>query len=146
MEFEAPPFKGLGEKVEDIKKLLEKDEAALALFTELTKAGKGGQSGNQNAKTNADNISIRSDLLTVPEPTKEKADAGTSRAYTLVRLKNERPDLFSKVCAKELTANAAAKQAGWRKEQSPLDAAKRAWKKMSADEQTEFLTWAANEG
>src|SRR5438105_605628 len=33
---------------------------------------------------------------------------GTSRPYTLERLKNERPDLFERVKAKQLSANAAA--------------------------------------
>ena len=75
-------------------------------------AGKGAPDGNVNAskgkETKADNISICSDLFAEPKPRKKKADAGTSRAYTLTRLKNERPDLFEKVCAKELTANRAA--------------------------------------
>ena len=61
---------------------------------------------NQYGK--ADNVSIATDLFAPAVPAKKKADAGTSRAYTLTRLKNERPDLFEKVCAKELTANRAA--------------------------------------
>ena len=74
-------------------------------------AGRGGNNGNQYTKAEsgkADNVSIATDLFVDPEPAKKKADAGNSRAYTLTRLKNERPDLFEKVCAKELTANRAA--------------------------------------
>ena len=74
-------------------------------------AGRGGNNGNQYTKDEsgkADNVSIATDLFVDPEPAKKKADAGNSRAYTLTRLKNERPDLFEKVCAKELTANRAA--------------------------------------
>jgi hypothetical protein len=73
------------------------DDEAVVRLRELIVAGKGGQEGNGNAKTNADNVSIRSDLFTAPESRKKKADAGNSRAYTLCRLKNERPDLFEKV-------------------------------------------------
>jgi hypothetical protein len=40
---------------------------------------------------------------------------GTTRAYTLDRLERERPDLFERVKAKELSANAAAIEAGFRK-------------------------------
>ena len=62
----------------------------------------------KSEKIKADNISLDSDLFAPAVPAKKKADTGTSRAYTLTRLKNERPDLFEKVCAKELTANRAA--------------------------------------
>ena len=71
--------------------------------------GREGIAGREeNQYGNTDNVSICSDLFAEPKPRKKKADAGTSRAYTLTRLKNERPDLFEKVCAKELTANRAA--------------------------------------
>lgn len=62
----------------------------------------------KSEKIKADNISLDSDLFAPAVPAKKKADTGNSRAYTLTRLKNERPDLFEKVCAKELTANRAA--------------------------------------
>lgn len=39
---------------------------------------------------------------------------GNSRAYTLRRLSDERPDLYERVVAKELSANAAAIEAGFR--------------------------------
>ena len=53
----------------------------------------------------ADNVSIATDLFVDPEPAKKKADAGNSRAYTLTRLKKERPDLFDRVCANAKTNN-----------------------------------------
>jgi hypothetical protein len=46
---------------------------------------------------------------------------GTSLAYTLDRLKRERPDLFERVVAKQLSANAAAIAAGFRKKLTPLE-------------------------
>ena len=140
-------FKGLGEKVEDIERLISDDPDAVTLLDGLLKGKEGNPTGNNQHSGITNNVSNSSNMFPAkPKPTKRKAVQGNSRAYTVSRLERDRPDLFAKVCAKELTANAAAKLAGWRKEQSPLDAAKRAWKKMSADEQTEFLTWAASEG
>jgi hypothetical protein len=40
---------------------------------------------------------------------------GTSRAYTLERLKRQKPDLFKRVVRGELSAHAAAIEAGFRK-------------------------------
>ena len=146
---EAPPLRGLGEKLSDIERLIADDAESLVRLRELVVAGKGAPDGNSNAskgkETKADNISICSDLFTPAVPAKKKADAGTSRAYTLVRLKNERPDLFEKVVAKELTANRAAIEAGWRKVDSPFDELQRAWKKASQEEQRRFLEWMSNE-
>jgi hypothetical protein len=41
--------------------------------------------------------------------------AGTSRAYTLARLERDEPALAARVLAGELSAHAAAIEAGWRK-------------------------------
>jgi hypothetical protein len=117
---EAPLFKGLGENVEDLRRLLADDKLAAMQFAGLTTAPRGGannpKGSNQHQKVvNADNVSIDQDLFPPPKPPKKKAVAGNSCDYTLVRLKNERPDLFERVVAKELTANRAAIEAGWRK-------------------------------
>ena len=68
-----------------------------------------------------------------------KAKQGTSKKYTLDRLKRERPDLFERVVAKELSANAAAKEAGWRSKKTPLTQLRKAWAKASAEEKAVFL-------
>jgi len=52
---------------------------------------------------------------------------GNSRSYTLSRLSKARPDLFAKVKAGELSANAAAIEAGWRKQPSELALLRAAW-------------------
>src|SRR4029077_20177311 len=44
-----------------------------------------------------------------------KAEQGNSRAYTLVRLKEKKPELYKRVVAGELSANAAAIEAGFRR-------------------------------
>lgn len=83
-------------------KLFESPVALPAIY----ETAAGGDRKSENIKSN--NITLDSDLFAKAETAKPQADRGTSRAYTLVRLKNERPDLFEKVCAKELTANRAA--------------------------------------
>ena len=124
---EAPPLRGLGEKLADIERLIADDAESLVRLRELIVAGRGGNNGNQYTRAKsgkADNISIATDLFTPAVPAKKKADAGTSRAYTLTRLKNERPDLFERVVAKELTANRAAIEAGWRKKETAHNVAR----------------------
>jgi len=80
-----------------------------------------------------------------PKKGEEKADNvsfsnfGNSRAYILARLDRDRPDLADKVVAGELSANAAAIEAGFKKKPSPLDALTAAWRKASAEERAAFL-------
>ena len=140
---EAPPFRGLGEKVEDIEKLISDDPDAVTLLDGLLKGKEGAKEGNSNASKNKEttdnNVISCSNHFTPPAKPKRNTRQGNSRAYTLVRLKNERPDLFAQVCAKELTANAAAKLAGWRKQPSPLDALQKAWAKLNDDETAQLL-------
>lgn len=65
---------------------------------------------------------------------------GNSRAYSIARLKRDRPDLADMVIAGELSANAAAVEAGFRKRDTPLDALRRAWGKATEDERATFMT------
>ena len=89
------------------------DAEAVVMLRELVVGQHGGDRKSDEIKSN--NITLDSDLFVDPEPDKPKAERGTSRAYTLTRLKNERPDLFERVKAKEISANAAAIEAGWLK-------------------------------
>lgn len=152
---EAPPLRGLGERLEDIERLIADDDEAVVMLRKLTTPAKGGADknpkglgGKSQKIDNAYNISIvknelhsTGDLFPPEKAKKQKANAGNSRAYTLTRLKKERPDLFERVCAKELSANAAAIKAGWRKTETTLDALKRHWRKASAEERQQFMDW-----
>jgi hypothetical protein len=102
------------------------DPEALEMFREETTASRGGDHTKKD-QSNHDNIMIA------------RAEQGTSRAYTLSRLKSERRDLFERVIAGELSANKAAAHAGWRKKPSPLEALRSAWSKAS-EEEREVLT------
>lgn len=100
---EARPPEGLGATLDLIEKLIKDDEEMLVQFRQITTGKKHVHRADDN-----DNIII-------------KSHQGTSRAYTLDRLKRERPDLFEKVKAGKLSANAAAIEAGFRKQTPPID-------------------------
>jgi hypothetical protein len=116
-----PPPNGIGIRLETVEKLIADDPEAQTMFREEMKVGQGKRT---------DLV----DIINEVKPTK-----GTSRAYTLDRLKRERPDLFSRVAAKELSANAAAIEAGFRKKPSALEAALKAFGKLTDAERREFL-------
>ena len=65
--------------------------------------------------------------------------------YLLARLRRDRPDLAERVRAGELSAHAAVKEAGFRKDPTPLQRAQAAWRRMSDDERAEFEEWIATE-
>jgi len=64
---------------------------------------------------------------------------GTGKTYTLRRLARDRPDLLAKVEAGELSAHAAAIEAGFRKKPTPLEAARKAFEKLTPDQRARFL-------
>jgi hypothetical protein len=66
---------------------------------------------------------------------------GTSAAYLVARLKRDAPDLAAKVASGELSANAAAIEAGFRKPPSPLKALQTAWSRASEDDRAAFRAW-----
>jgi hypothetical protein len=107
---------GLGATCELVERMLRDDSEALALFRAAT-TGKPG----------AHNHNIM------------RSRQGTSRAYTLDRLKRDRPDLFDRVKANNLSANAAAIEAGWRKKAAALDLLRKAWARATPQERAAFL-------
>ena len=64
---------------------------------------------------------------------------GNSKAYTLDRLKREAPKLFDAVCAGELSANAAAIEAGFRKKPAPFEQVKKLIRKLTPEERRELI-------
>jgi hypothetical protein len=67
------------------------------------------------------------------------ATQGNSLSYTLNRLRRKSPELFNAVLAGDMSANAAAIQAGFRKQATPLENLERWWRKASPEEQEQFL-------
>ena len=69
-----------------------------------------------------------------------KSVQGNSKSYTVSRLKRDRPDLFEKVVAGELSANKAAIEAGFRRRARTMsENLDYLWAKATPDEQAGFL-------
>jgi hypothetical protein len=99
------------------------DPEARALFRKETTRERGRpKKKSEEELINGNNVPIK------------RPDRGNSEAFILQQLSQERSDLFSRVVSGELSANAAAKQAGWRKKRSPLEALRAAWNKASEEE------------
>jgi hypothetical protein len=115
----SPPLRGCGWPLEKVEVLIRDDPETLTMWRQATTGEK------HLHKTDHDNVIITS-------------KQGNSRAYTLTRLKRERPDLYARVKAGELSANAAAIEAGWRSNDA-LTKLRRAWKSASSDDRMTFL-------
>jgi hypothetical protein len=143
---EAKPLRGLGESVADIERLLSDEPEALARLREELAGSHGGDREGAGRKSKDaiknNNIILDSepDLFSQPPQKPKKGDGpkkpqqGTSKAYTLSRLKKNAPELFERVKAGELSANAAALQAGFRKQPSPLEIVQKNLPKLTAGE------------
>jgi hypothetical protein len=94
-----PPIEGCGWPPGKVEALIKDDAETLARWREATTGKQGAHGSNRTVKP------VR----------------GTTLAYTLNRLKRERPDLFERVVAREMSANAAAIEAGWRKQSTPFE-------------------------
>ena len=105
---EAKPLDGLGMHVADIEAILKvRDEHdLLRRVREACKHKPGPRSDNNVTRTSK----------------------GNARDATLARLHRDRPDLYDRVLARELSANAAAIEAGFRKPTAsvPVDSAEHA--------------------
>ena len=64
---------------------------------------------------------------------------GNSLDYTLRRLTRDRPDLLARYESGELSANAAAIEAGFRKKRTPFEQAQYWYNKLTVAEKSEFL-------
>lgn len=124
------PIRGWGQNPDKIQAVIQDDAEALALFREAMKGEEGGDK-KSHAKITNNNI-IGDDCRTVQ---------GTSKAYTISRLKRDRPDLFERVVAGELSANRAAIEAGFRKVPTTLEQIKTMWSKATPEERTEFIQY-----
>lgn len=116
----TPPITGWGEDPSKIEAVIRDDAEVLAMWREAMKQ-KQGQ---------------RTDIVDIVNEV--KPSKGNSRAYTVSRLQREAPELFAKVAAGEMSANAAAIEAGFRKRKTPLDQLRSWWAKASQAERVTF--------
>jgi hypothetical protein len=115
------PIAGWGEDPAKIEAVIRDDAEVLAMWREAMKGKAGRKCG--------DNVT----QLT-------KTEKGNSRAYTVSRLQREAPELFAQVAAGEISANAAAIKAGFRKRKSPLDQLLHWWARCGEQERAVFLS------
>jgi thioesterase domain-containing protein len=80
------------EAKDQVASLLQLDPDALRMWGGATTGPHGGDSKSEDAQIKTDNVSL--------DP-----KHGNSLAYTLSRLARERPDLYAKVVAEEMSAN-----------------------------------------
>lgn len=104
------PLRGWGEDPKKVEAVIKDDPKVLAMFREAMK--------HPGERTDLCN-----NVTGVKKPT------GNSKAYTVSRLERQAPELFEAVCRGEMSANAAAIKAGFRKKPSPDETAVAAWKK-----------------
>jgi len=116
----TPPITGWGEDPAKIEAVIRDDAEVLAMWREAMKC-------------------VNQHDLPCNNITRQEAKTGTSRAYTVSRLQRESPELFAKVAAGEMSANAAAIKAGFRKRKTALEKLKAAWSNASAEEREAFL-------
>jgi hypothetical protein len=76
-------------------------------------------------------------------PSNSKEVYGETRAYTLARLERDRPDLAERVIAGDLSANAAAIEAGFRRPPDSLAQLRAAWKRATPEQRQAFKDWIA---
>ena len=70
---------------------------------------------------------------------------GNSAAYLVAKLKRDAPEFAERLAAGEFkSARAAARAAGFKVDTPPLTLARRAWKRMSANERATFLAEIAS--
>ena len=118
----SPPRAGCGWAPDRVESLLKNKEStkALAAWRNAVTASKHVH------HSDSDNITIIKD------------GRGTSRSYTVSRLERERPDLFAKVDAGEMSANTAAIEAGFRKKLTPFEQIVRLIPKLTKGEKNKI--------
>jgi hypothetical protein len=117
------PIAGWGEDPAKIEAVIRDDAEVLAMWREAMK-GRAGRP-KQEGETRRNPTQFRT------------ADRG--RAYDLSRLQRKSPELFAKVASGEMSANAAAIKAGFRRRKTPIEQLRLWWSKASHTERQEFL-------
>lgn len=112
----TPILEGLGATIDQIKALCEKDREAIDLIDQELTRKPGGANNPEGigGKSHKEAIVNHNNVMNDKET---KASQGNSIEYTLRRLRKDHPELHEKVINNELSPNAAAIEAGFRKKQ-----------------------------
>jgi len=120
---QAQPLEGLGLSVDSLKALFHDDPVVIDAIDAAVQRP-GGRPEPAGTVDNVHSLPAR--------PT------GNSQESALRRLRKGRPDLHKMVLAGELSANAAAVEAGFRRRDTPLDQLHKVWARASATERAAF--------
>jgi hypothetical protein len=112
------PVRGWGEDIETVRAVIASDVVCCQMFDEAITQKHGGDRKSKDA-IKIDNVKL--------DPS-----TGNSKAYTLSRLKRENEELFEAVVAGELSANAAAIKAGFRKKPTDAETCVKSWRKTDS--------------
>ena len=168
----SPPLEGLGAKIETLKQICKGTEAhdALEAIDAVTRGTPGKRpnvevyeqirqykeehpeaSNREVARAVGVDRQVVSDAsggynpYNIRDKTANTPDYGTSLSYTLRRLKSEYPELYQRVVAGDLSANAAAREAGIRRPTTTIytddvaSIARTLRKKLDADTLAELI-------
>jgi|GEM_PF-3128100 len=127
---EAQPLEGLGMSVEALRALFRDDLTVIDAIDEALKRP-GGRPSNADTVTDGNSIPGR--------------PPGNTPEAILRRLRKDRPDLHGMVLNGELSAHAAAIEAGFRRRDTPLDQLQKAWARASAAERAAFCLTIADQ-
>ena len=108
------PPEGLGCEVQRLMNLCEDRPKVQKKIEEHTKADHGGKRNPEGKNQHSEGDKFNNVKLDQNEGKEKNASMGNSKSYTLQRLERDAPELYEKVVADEMSANAAAIEAGFR--------------------------------
>jgi hypothetical protein len=108
------PPEGLGCEVQRLMNLCEDRPKVQKKIEEHTKADHGGKRNPEGKNQHSEGDKFNNVKLDQNEGEEKNASMGNSKSYTLQRLERDAPELYEKVVADEMSANAAAIEAGFR--------------------------------
>lgn len=123
---QTPPLEGLGSSIETLEAFARSDTRICELLDRARQ-----RSGGRPTEETVYNIHGI-----------DERPSGTSRAAALRRIRKDRPDLLERVLAGELSANAAAVEAGFRRRLTTIEQVQRLLLKLDASEVAQVLEWA----
>ena len=125
---QTPPLRGCGWEPDKVEALLKQAKAD----KDLLRRWRAAVTRKKHVHDDTNNVSI-------------KPQHGNSLAYTLTRLAAlDDKTLYQRVLAGDLSANAAAIEAGLRKPPSALKQLQKTWGRATEDERAAFQAWLAS--
>jgi hypothetical protein len=117
-------WQGLETTLQDLQAFCRKRKDVEKMVLEAMEPGRLDGGDRRSEQFQSDNVTLK---------------RGNSALYTLKRLKRDRPDLFEDVLNGELSANAAAIEAGFRKKPTPFETVCKLLPKLTAVQKEDVI-------